>query len=111
MRRRPSGSGEDEDGSATTPDHQHDKSSREMTPTKDTRSAAKQSLKPPEPKASRDSRRSSSIDRRTPWQQNVGSAAIIAGIGFGALCIMTKSSLTYMGLILSWALSVILFQW
>lgn len=75
MRRRPSGSGEDEDGSATTPDHQHDKSSREMTPTKDTRSAAKQSLKPPEPKASRDSRRSSSIDRRTPWQQNVGSAA------------------------------------
>lgn len=51
------------------------------------------------------------LDRSKPWAKNVGSAAIIAGIGFGALCIMTKSSLTYMGLILSWALSVILFQW
>ncbi|KAF7715187.1 terpene cyclase [Penicillium ucsense] len=51
------------------------------------------------------------LDRSKPGAKNVGAAVIIAGIGFGAVCIMMQSNLTYMGLILTWALSVILFQW
>lgn len=51
------------------------------------------------------------LDRAHQFTKNVGSAVIVGGIGFGALCILTENKLTYMGLILTWALSVILFQW
>ncbi|KAK3709381.1 GPI inositol deacylase [Vermiconidia calcicola] len=72
MRRRPSGSGEDEDGSksATPSTPEKREKSLEMTPTKDTSRAGKQSLKPPDHRTSRESRRSTTQEQRAPWPQS-----------------------------------------
>ena len=82
MRRRPSGSGEDEDGStSTTADTPaRAEKSQEMTPPKDTPRAAKQSLKPPDRKTSREARRSSAQEQRAPWPPTLASNGAIEKI-------------------------------
>ena len=72
MRRRPSGSGEDEDGStsATPITGAKSEKSKEMTTPKD---ATKQSLKPPDRRASREARRTSTQGQRPSWPQNVST--------------------------------------
>ena len=69
MRRRPSGSGEDEDGSKSTTAGTSNKAERssEMTMAKDAPRTAKNSLKPSERKTSREVKRTHVPEQRSPW--------------------------------------------
>ena len=77
MRRRPSGSGDDEDRSkpATASNTESSEKSRDMAAAsaKDTARSGKHSLKPAERRASRESRRCAVPDQRVPWPQTTAS--------------------------------------
>ncbi len=79
MRRRPSSSAEDEDGPepATPNTSERPATSKEMTPPKDPPRGPKQSLKPPDSKSSRETRRTSTHEQRNAansWSPSVVAA-------------------------------------
>lgn len=51
------------------------------------------------------------LRRVSELSQKLGSLILVSGLAFASLCVQLGGRFTYLGLILIWAIPVIMFQW